>query len=313
MASYIIYKLKKGKFNFSAGLRYEYFTRNTEFNNTEQYKTYKGDFFPSMNLAFKSENQKHSIDLSYSKKIQRPSFSNVTPFEYNVNYNTVFKGNPYLKNEIKHSLQVIYIYNSAFYFIPYYNYIFDYIEEISIFDNNKIVWLPKNYDVYTYGANIGYNTSFFEKKKYIYNKITLENTANKGKINDFILNNSLFQYSLYFAQVYNFNKKTAITFISNYFSPQLSDFYEIKQGFRTDVRVSSKFLNNKLEGSIRINDLFNTYYNELIGDVEGIRSYRHSDFSTRSLIFSLRYYFNTGKKGKFNSVEINNSDEENRI
>jgi len=308
-----IYKLKKGKFNFSIGLRYEYFTRNAEFNNTEQYKTYKGDFFPSMNFAFKSENQKHSIDLSYSKKIQRPSFSDVTPFEYNVNYNTVFKGNPHLKNEIKHALQVIYIYNSAFYFIPYYNYISDYIEEISIFDNNKIVWLPKNYDVYTYGANIGYNTSFFEKKIYLYNKITLENTANKGKINDFVLNNSLFQYSLYFAQVYNFNKKTAVTFISNYFSPQLSDFYEIKQGFRTDLRVSSKFFNNKLEGSIRFNDLFNTYYNELTGNVEGIRSYRYSDFSTRSLIFSLRYYFNTGKKGKSNPVEINNSDEENRI
>lgn len=313
IASYLVYKFKRGKFNFSTGLRYEYFTRNVEFNNTERYNTDQGNFFPSLNIGFKPENQKHSIDFSYSKKIQRPSFSDITPFEYNVDYNTVFRGNPYLKNEIIHSLQIVYIYNKAFYIIPYYNYNANYIEQVSIFDNNNIVWLAENYDAYTYGTNVGYNTSIFSKKLQLYNRITLKNTTNKGTIGNLVLNNSLFQYSLYFAQVYNFNKKTSLTLISNYFSPQLSDFYEIKQGFRTDFRVSSKFFNNKLEASIRVNDLFNTYYNELKGNVDGIRSYRYSDFSTRSLSFSLRYYFNTGKKGKSNPVEIDNSDEENRI
>lgn len=313
IASYAVYKFKKGKFDFSTGLRYEYFTRNVEFNNTERYNTNQGNFFPSLNIGFKPENQKYSVDFSYSKKIQRPSFSDITPFEYNVSYNTIFRGNPYLKNEITHSLQMVYIYNKAFYVIPYYNYTADYIEQVSVFDDNKIVWLPNNYDAYTYGANVGYNTSLFSKKLLLYNRITLENTKNKGTIDDLVLNNSLFQYSLYFAQVYNFSKKTSITVISNYFSPQLSDFYEIKQGFRTDFRISSKFFDNKLEASIRVNDLFNTYYNELTGNVNGIRSYRYSDFSTRSLTFSLRYYFNTGKKGKSNPVEIDNSDEENRI
>ena len=313
IATYAVYKFRKGKFDFSTGLRYEYFSRNVEFNNTERYNTGQGNFFPSLNIGFKPDNKKHSIDFSYSKKIQRPSFSDITPFEYNVNYNTIFKGNPYLKNEITHSLQVVYVYNKAFYVIPYYNYTSDYIEQVSIFDDNKILWLPNNYDAYTYGANIGYNTSFLSKKLLLYNRVTLENTTNKGTVENLALNNSLFQYSLYFAQVYNFSKKTSITVISNYFSPQLSDFYEIKQGFRTDFRISSKFFDNKLEGSIRVNDLFNTYYNELTGNVNGIRSYRYSNFSTRSLIFSLRYYFNTGKKGKSNPIEIDNSDEENRI
>lgn len=313
IASYAVYKFKKGKFDFSTGLRYEYFTRNVEFNNTERYNTNQGNFFPSLNIGFKSENQTNSVDFSYSKKIQRPSFSDITPFEYNVSYNTIFRGNPYLKNEIIHSLQIVYIYNKSFYVIPYFNYSSDFVEQISFFENNNIIWIPVNYDAQTYGGNIGYNTSLFNKKLLLYNRLTLENTTNKGNVNGLDFNKSLFQYSLYFAQVYNISKKTSITVISNYYSPQLSDFYEITQGFRTDFRISSKFFNNKLEGSVRVNDIFNTYYNKLTGNVDGIRSYRYSDFSTRSISFSLRYYFNTGKKGKSNPVEIDNSDEENRI
>lgn len=313
LASYMVYKFKMEKFNFSAGIRYEYFIRNVKFNDKERYSSNQNNFFPSLNIGYKPENQKHSINLSYSKKIQRPNFSDITPFEYNVNYNTVFKGNPDLRNEITHSLQLMYIYDKFFYIIPYYNYTFDYIEQVSIFDENKIVWLAENYDLYTYGANIGYNTSLFSKKLQLFNRITLENVVNRGIIDDLVLDNSLFQYSLYFAQVYNFNKKTAITVISNYFSPELSDFYEIKQGFKTDLKVSSKFFNNKLEGTIRVSDLFNTYYNEISGNVQGIHSYRYSDFSTRSLSFSLRYYFNIGKKGKSSPINIDNSAEENRI
>ncbi|MDO4728037.1 MAG: outer membrane beta-barrel family protein [Bacteroidota bacterium] len=312
IASYLVYKFKRNRFDFSMGVRYEYFDKNVVFNNTERYNTNQGNFFPSLNVIYKPENQLHYMDFSYSKKIQRPSFSDITPFEYNVSYNTIFRGNPNLKNEIVHSLQMRYIYDRAFYVIPYYNYNANYIEQVSLFENNNIIWTAQNYDAYTYGANVGYNFSLFDKKLQLYNRVTLENVTNKGVIDNYELDKSLFQYSIYFAQAFKITDKTSVVLVSNYYSPQLSDFYEIKHGFRTDFRINSSFFDNKLEASMRINDVFNTYYNEIRGEVDGIRSYTYCDFSIRSLSLSLRYYFDTGKKVKSTPVDIDNSDEESR-
>ena len=92
----------------------------------------------------------------------------------------------------------------------------------------------------------------------------------------------------------------------------MSDFYKIRQGLRTDIKLSTKLFKDRVEASVRINDLFNTYFNELKGNYNGFESFRYSDFSTRSIIFSLRYNFHSGKKVKSKPIHIDNSEEENR-
>lgn len=310
---YGVYKFNIHKFSFSTGLRYEYFDRDVIYNISQNSNIKQGNLFPSAYIGYKSEDKKNTLSLSYSNKIQRPNFNDITPFEYNTNYNTIFRGNPNLKNEFIHSIQLQYVYKSKLFFTPYFNYYKNYIEQVTTFEDNNLVWFPTNYKVNNIGSSIMYNFSALNKKLTLYNKLTIDYNENIGNINDVSLNTSLWQWNLYLAQVYNINKKTGITLITNYYSPQLSDFYEIKEGLRTDIKFSTKLFKDKVEASVRINDLFNTYFNELTGNYNGYESYRYSDFSTRSVVFSLRYNFQSGKKVKSKPVDIDNSEEENRI
>jgi len=310
---YGVYKFNIKKLSFSTGLRYEYFDRDVIYNNSQKSKIKQGNVFPSLYVGYKSENKKNALSLSYSKKIQRPNFNDITPFEYNVKYNTIFRGNPNLKNEFIHSIQMLYAYKSKLFLNPYFNYYKNYIEQVTTFEDNNLVWFPTNYKVNNFGSSLMYIFSAMNNKLTFYNKFTVDYNENIGNVNGVSLNRSLWQWNLYLAQVYNINKKTGITLISNYYSPQLSDFYEIKEGLRTDIKFSTKFFKDKVEASVRINDLFNTYFNELTGNYNGFESNRYSDFSARSIVFSLRYNFQSGKKVKSKSVDIDNSEEENRI
>lgn len=311
-SSYGIYKFNVQKLSFSTGLRYEYFNRDVIYNNAQKSKINQGNIFPSLYIGYKSENKNNALSFSYSKKIQRPNFNDITPFEYNVNYNTIFRGNPNLKNEFIHSVQMQYAYKSKLFLTTHYNYYQNYIEQVTTFENNNLVWFPTNYKVNNVGTSLMYNFSAVKNKLKLYNKLTVEYNENIGNVNDVSLNTSLWQWNLYLAQVYSINKKTGISLITNYYSPQLSDFYKIRQGLRTDIKLSTKLFKDRVETSVRINDVFNTYFNELKGNYNGFESFRYSDFSTRSIIFSLRYNFHSGKKVKSKPIHIDNSEEENR-
>ncbi|MCO6148907.1 outer membrane beta-barrel family protein [Flavobacterium sp. NRK1] len=312
-SGYAVLNQKYKDFSFSLGSRYEYFIRNVSLNTEESYRTKKGNIFPSAHLSYNGPDNRHYLSLSYTKKIQRPNFSAVTPFEYNVTYNTIYRGNPYLKNEIIHSVQLYYLYKRKLYVIPYYNYSNNYIEQVNIQNDNRLIWYPANYDVATLGLSTGYNFNLFDKKMALFNKIMLEQTVNRGIINGIKMDNSLFQYSLNLSQVYKLNRRNSFTLQSNYYSPQLSDFYKITQGWRTDLRYSLKMFNNKGNLSVILSDLFNTYYNKLKGDVNGLRSYRYSDFSARGIAFSYRHSFGWGKKAEQTPVEMETGDEQERI
>ncbi|GHV43565.1 TonB-dependent receptor [Bacteroidia bacterium] len=311
-ALYALYSFQKSNFNFSLGLRYEYFIRNVNFNNLANNSIKEGNFFPSISLNYKTADNLHTFDWSYTKKIQRPTFSNITPFEYNYNYNTVFRGNPDLKNEIIHSLQATYNFNDALSIMPYFNYYNNHIQEVYYFENEKIIWFPSNYQTNEYGTYIHNNFTLFKKLTFI-NQLQLGNETSKGIVENIEFDKSNFKFSLYFVQSLKINNKFSITAYSSYNSKQIFNFTEQRQGFRADLSFTARLFQNKLSCRIRFNDVFNTFHNTLYRNSNGIKSYRYSDWGVRGLMLSIRYNFQSGKPTKENAVNIDNSSEMERI
>ena len=65
---------------------------------------------PSTNLLYKF-NTKHSLKLTYNRRIERPNLYRLNPFERLNNDLSVSSGNPYLKPEYKDRLQLSYTMN----------------------------------------------------------------------------------------------------------------------------------------------------------------------------------------------------------
>ena len=120
-AGYANYKRQLGKIGISVGLRVE--QTNTEGVLTaldaSQDTTFKRDyvnFFPSGGITYQP-NQQHQLRLNYSRRIDRPNYQNLNPFEGRLDKLTFQKGNPNLLPQYTNSLQLShtykYMYNTS--------------------------------------------------------------------------------------------------------------------------------------------------------------------------------------------------------
>jgi outer membrane receptor protein involved in Fe transport len=65
------------------------------------------DFFPSGALTY-TLNQNHVLNLSYSRRLDRPNYQHLNPFEYRIDELTFRKGNPFLRPQYNNNLEVTY-------------------------------------------------------------------------------------------------------------------------------------------------------------------------------------------------------------
>ena len=109
-AGYVNYQRQFGKLHVQAGLRVE----NTDYNgdliaNTPQNGANVGDnyteLFPSAALTYKI-NDKFGLNLTYSRRIDRPSYQDLNPFEFKLDELTYQKGNPMLRPQFTNSFEL---------------------------------------------------------------------------------------------------------------------------------------------------------------------------------------------------------------
>lgn len=98
LGAYTSFNFKLGeKTTSKIGLRYEHTSSNlgseTEKNIVDKHY---GELFPSIFLS-QSLNDQHSFNISYIRRITRPTFNDMAPFVYFVDPNTLFSGNPALQ------------------------------------------------------------------------------------------------------------------------------------------------------------------------------------------------------------------------
>jgi hypothetical protein len=96
-----------GWFDVKAGVRYERTERNTFFSDISQQVPEPGynTFVPSLFLSRKLDDR-NTIRLSYSKRINRPDYRELNPFINTTDPNNFTTGNPYLSPEIQHRIEL---------------------------------------------------------------------------------------------------------------------------------------------------------------------------------------------------------------
>jgi hypothetical protein len=111
-------KLTK-KITSKAGLRYEYTNSNlgSETKKNIVDKHY-GNWFPSIFLSHLI-NDRSSFNLSYNRRITRPTFNDMAPFVYFVDPNTIFAGNPALQPSIANTFKSDYLVNRFVFSLSY--------------------------------------------------------------------------------------------------------------------------------------------------------------------------------------------------
>jgi iron complex outermembrane recepter protein len=315
LSSYAEYKRNIKKFDFTVGSRMEY-NPSKGYNSKNNY-TLKRDelyFFPFLNIAY-NHSENSNYNLSYSKRINRPSFSRLMPFDYYIDTYTILSGNPDLIPHFAHSIDLQYILKKKYVLGVNYTLNKNQIFQTPILNDsiNTTVLKPLNIDN---GKSVSFfnNSSFKLFKKlnvntnivFFYDKIK----ANQDNIE---INSDNFSYQFTVNSSYKILKDYNFNLVFDYIAPFIQGPYKTDEIITLNASISKSFMENKLRISLIGNDILGTYKinNRLNSDIQNV--YTKQTFDTRWIRLSLIYIFDKGLKK--NSIETDKTvdDIKNRL
>ena len=107
-AGYLDYNNTVGKWSLKAGLRGEYtFSDGNSLTMSKRVKRSYFELFPNANLTY-SLNENHILSLGYTRKVTRPNYRQLNPFDYYIDKLTFERGNPYLNPQFSNEFTLSY-------------------------------------------------------------------------------------------------------------------------------------------------------------------------------------------------------------
>jgi outer membrane receptor protein involved in Fe transport len=287
------------KWNAQAGLRLENTISNgNQLTTGETFKRNYTQLFPTAYVSY-SLNEKNQFGLNYGRRIQRPDYADLNPFYYFLDKYTYQVGNPYLKPQFSHNIELSHSYKGMLTTTLSYTAINDVIQQ-------QLEQIDSTHTTYVRQTNLAQQRSvalsvsagvpiakWWRANAYVqgsYNKYS-------GYINNGILNVS--------GPALNINMQNQFTLPKGW-SMELSGYYNSKAVYGTivglpqggaDFAVAKNVLKDK--GSVKVN------FRDFLGIQEwsGYSRYQnldvtiHNKWDSRVLNVSFTYRFNKGQTG----------------
>ncbi|MBE2217383.1 MAG: TonB-dependent receptor [Ignavibacteria bacterium] len=322
-AAYFMFSSSIKDFSYKLGLRLEQTNTHGELVTTgEEFKQNYFDIFPTVNVSQKIGGV-HQLQLSYSRRITRPNIWRLNPFLNKYNPRFIYKGNPQLKPEYTDSYEL-----SMMFYSPVIT-----ITPLAFYRQNHDV--ISNYS-YLVDSNVALNTYRNASSSKAYG---MDFLVSSRALNWVSLNGTLSLYKTKFdsdpsltgyAAEDGFSWKTNVraSFTLKYFNLELFYTYTGKKityqgsdlsNSNFDVSVSKMFLNDKLNLSLRVSDLFDTSQWGQDINAAGYKTIARSDWGSRNFGLNLTFsfgntdeYYMKKKKTKQNTNEGTDQQDSNQ-
>ena len=301
-AGYVSYaRSLSEKVNISAGLRAEQTDATGDlqaFLDELQEDPVEFDYlqwFPSMGITYQLK-PKQSIALNYSRRINRPDYNVLNPFNNRLSELSYEKGNPFLSPEIVNNVELNYSLNYRYNFKLGYSKTTDQITRLIAPDEldpraNFITWAnlaEQTVVSFNFSApvqiNKKWNAYFNASASY------LDNQADYG--DGAVVDVQAFTYNIYTQQT--FNLPAGFTGeISGWFSgPGVwGGVFEYDPSWSLDVGLQKKFFNDALNVRVSASDLFYETGWSGVSSFDGLVSEGGGNWDSRRVTVSLNYRF----------------------
>ncbi|AXT19094.1 TonB-dependent receptor [Flavobacteriaceae bacterium AU392] len=161
-AAYAKYNFSTEKWKFQGGLRVETtdadgdLIAETEENNQSISLTYT-NLFPSAGLTY-AANRNNSFALIYSRRIQRPNYQDLNPFEYQIDELSFRRGNPFLQPQYINNVKLSHTYKYKLTTSFNYSYISDFFAQVTeaIDDTRNFISTRNVADQEVYNISVSY-------------------------------------------------------------------------------------------------------------------------------------------------------------
>ncbi len=289
-------------FSAQIGLRAEQAYTNSE-QITQKNKVENNYFnlYPSVHLSKKLA-KKNEIQLSYSRRVNRPDIHSLNPFKDYSNPININFGNPYLKPEYINSYEIAHSKNwekTSLMSTVFYRQINDVMKRVSWMDTLGISYSTTQ----NLSKGVSYGVELIadqELTKWWRLNISFSyfRTIIEGNINDGSITNDNYSWTSKLNSSMNLNKGLSIQISGNYRAPIVTPQGKMFAMYSADIAVKKDIIKDLLSMSVRLSDIFNTqrFDIETFGDNFYSRMQRKRE--SRILYFSVTYKINGGLKQK---------------
>ncbi len=317
-AAYFNYKRTFKKINLQLGLRMEntisdgVLTSLQQNENNRVERNYT-DWFPSGGITYQL-NRKNSFALNYSKRIQRPNYRSLNPFQYRLDELSFRQGNPFLQPQYTDNLKLSHTYNYRLTTSLSYSFIGDFFAQVTeAADDNTNFIIQRNVaNQKIINLGISYPTKFNDWWN-IYMSINAYRSIYEATNPDFVSTqqNTL---SLYAQNTFKLPKKFTIEVSGWYSSPSVwGGTYETRSLGSLNLAFQKRFFDEKLTARLGFNDILftspwqgTTRFGNLFIDGNG-----GSD--SRQVRFNLTYNFGSNEVKKARKRKTGIENEKSRI
>ncbi|HET9278049.1 MAG TPA: TonB-dependent receptor [Flavitalea sp.] len=261
LAAYTAYNINPdAKTNIKLGLRYEYTNSNLGTNlKKDTIDRHYGRLFPSFFISRKISDN-YSMNFSYSRRINRPTFNDMAPFIFFFDPNTFISGNSALQPSISDNVKVDFTYKRFLASLSY------------SYDNNSIAGFQSTID-----ANTGKQILFAENLDYLQTaslvlalpfEITKWWNMQNNVIGTWQQASATYLNAPFKIQQANLNIRTTQNFeLPESFALELTAFYQTTSIFgryklepfgQLDIGIQKKFKNYNQRLRLAVLDLFST-------------------------------------------------------
>ncbi len=317
-AAYINYQKKLKKWDVQFGLRAEQTNTNgilasaNSLQNSNIKRSYL-DFFPSIATSYQL-NENNSLNVNYSRRINRPGYQSLNPFESKLDELSYQKGNPFLRPEYTNSFSLTHTYKYTLNTTISYSKTTDFSTQITdTTEGNKNFIQQRNAGTQ---QNLSINISYpFTITKWwnVYANLNANRLINKvdlgtNRMNDIAINS----YSIYNQHTITLPQKFTIEVSGFYNSPSVWGGTFLNKAFwGIDGGVQKRFWQDKATLKLTVSDIFKSMQWRGISNFSGLYMDASGGWESRQLKVNFSYRFGN-KAIKKQRERITGSDDVNK-
>jgi outer membrane receptor protein involved in Fe transport len=295
LAYYLMTSYEARSFALQFGLRTEYSDITTLLTKTDEknHRSYL-DFFPSGNISYKM-NGKNTFQLSYSRRLNRPGFRDLMPYNGFGDSRILFQGNPDLNPEYTNSYETGYLYdNENFNFMStvYYRHRTGVIQRFATVDQNGITHvIPINISVqnaYGLEGNIDLEIS---KAIRMNSNFNFYEAVSTGQYQGEDFSSETFSWTNRSSLSVKFLKYDCQSTL-NYRAPRNTPQGKDLASWYVDLGLRRDLFKGKGTIAFNVRDLFNSRKRISVIDSDGLYSRNENQFRMRQFMLTFTYRLN---------------------
>ncbi len=310
-AGYINYKQSFGFIDVQAGLRAEHtIAEGNQVTMNSVVKRNYTQLFPSLFLK-KNIGEAHTVQLSYSRRIDRPDYYDLNPFRFFRDPFIFYEGNPYLQPELTHSVEWGYSFRSKHMINFFYSTTSDVIvDAITQIDNtNTTILRSENLSTRkNYGMSLTSSvklTRWWDSSSFL----NLYRNEFSGEQNETDIATGIWSYTINSQHSLRFKKGLSSEFSFQYNSRSIYSTFERKDFFVVSAGIQKKLFSDKATVKLAVNDIFKSrrFYRTM--QFNNINMKENINLDSRILNVSFTYNFGDQSQS---ARKINIEDDETK-